>query len=133
LACHEPKNFSVGAVEKKVNGKTYLFNRWAHYYKALTTKIPVSQDKMFKAPYYYFEIEWTPEKITWLIGPEKNKMHVICEMDNNVTAIPNNQMLMIITQEWHNQEWWPTTPFKQNFIPFPKNDIIGKVLEFEIE
>jgi len=133
LACHEPKDFSVGAVEKKVNGKSYLFNRWAHYYKALTTKIPVDHDKMFKAPYYYFEIEWTPEKITWRIGPEKNKMHMICEMDNNVTAIPNNQMLMIITQEWHNQEWWPTTPFKQNFIPFPKNDIIGKVLELEVE
>ena len=133
LACHEPKKFSIGAVNQNVGGKTYLFNRWADFYKALTTKIPVAHDEIFKAPYYYFEIDWTPEKITWLIGPEKSKMRIICEMDNTITAIPNNQMLMIVTQEWHNQEWWPTAPFKQNFIPFPKKDIIGKVLEFEIE
>ena len=133
LACHEPKNFGVGVVNQNVGGKPYLFNRWTDYYKALTSKVPVNHDEIFKAPYYYFEIEWTPEKITWLIGPEKNKMHVICEMDNTITAIPNNQMLMVVTQEWHNQEWWPTAPFKQNFIPFPKKDIIGKVVEFEIE
>ncbi len=133
MACHEPKKFSIGAKQLEVDGKKFLFHRWDHFYKALTTKIPVNHDEIFKKPYYYFEIEWLPEKIIWRIGAEKNKMQVICIMDKNISAIPSNQMIMVITQEWHNQEWWPTAPYKQNFIPFPKNDIIGKVLELEIE
>jgi hypothetical protein len=133
MACHEPKNFSVGAHEFTIDGKKQLLHRWDHFYKALTSKIPVAHDEIFKRPYYYFEIEWLPDKIIWRIGPEKDKMQIICVMDKDVSAIPSNQMLMVITQEWHNQEWWPTAPFGQNFIPFPKNDIIGKVLEIEIE
>jgi len=133
MANHEPKNFGVGAIAYDIDNKNYIFNRWNQWSKALTAKIPAKHDEIFKAPYYYFEIEWTPEKITWRIGPEKNKMRTICVMDKNISSIPGNQMIMIITQEWHNQEWWPTAPYKQNFIPFPKNDIIGKVLELEIE
>ncbi|HXB40011.1 MAG TPA: hypothetical protein VNZ49_05670 [Bacteroidia bacterium] len=133
MACHEPEKFSIGAKQFEIDGEKYLFHRWNSFYKALTTKIPVKHDEIFKKPYYYFEIEWLPEKIIWRIGPEKDKMKVICVMDKTISAIPNNQMVMIITQEWHNQEWWPTAPYKQNFIPFPKKDIIGKVLEIEIE
>ncbi len=133
LACHAPEFYNIGAVAHKIDGVKYIHHRWNHWYKALTTKVKASHNELFASPYYYYEIEWTPEKITWRIGPEKDKMKMICVMDKNVTAIPNNQMLMIITQEWHNQEWWPNAPYKQNFIPFPKNDIIGKVLELEIE
>lgn len=133
MACHEPKKFNVGATEYTTDDINFIHHRWNQWSKALTTKTPANHDDLFKAPYYYFEIEWTPEKIIWRIGPEKNNMRVVCIMDENVSAIPNNQMLMVITQEWHNQEWWPTAPFKQNFIPFPKNDIVGKVLELEIE
>ena len=133
MACHQPEFFNIGAVAHKIGDEKYIHHRWNHWYKALTTKVRVPHDELFAAPYYYYEIEWAPEKITWRIGPEKDKMRVICVMDKNVTAIPNNQMLMIITQEWHNQEWWPTAPYKQNFIPFPKNDIVGKVMELEIE
>ncbi len=133
MACHQPEFYNIGAVEHKIDGAKYIHHRWNQWYKALTTKVKASHDELFKAPYYYYEVEWWPEKIIWRIGPEKDKMRTICVMDKNVSAVPNNQMLMIITQEWHNQEWWPTAPYKQNFIPFPKNDIIGKVLELEIE
>jgi hypothetical protein len=132
MACHQPEFYNIGAVAHKIEGMKYIHHRWNQWYKALTTKVRADHDKLFKR-YYYYEIEWSPEKITWRIGPEKNQLRTICVMDKNVSAIPNNQMLMIITQEWHNQEWWPTAPYKQNFIPFPKNDIIGKVLELEIE
>ncbi len=54
-------------------------------------------------------------------------------MDNTVSAIPNNQMIAMVTQEWHHQDWWPLSPFKQNQLPFPKKDIIGKILEIEVE
>jgi len=74
-----------------------------------------------------------PNKLIWRIGPEKDKMKIVCIMDNTVSSIPNNQMVPIVTQEWHSQEWWPLAPFKQNFIPFPKKDIVGKILEIEIE
>ena len=133
MACHEPKKFIVGAKDYRVNGNTYILHRWNDYYKALSTKHAVKHDEIFKAPYYYFEIDWQPDKIIWRIGPEKDKLRVICVMDNNVSAIPNNQMAIMFTQEWHNEEWWPTAPFKQNFIPFPKKDINGKILEIEIE
>lgn len=133
MACHAPEFYNIGAVAHQIDGVKYIHHRWNKWYKALTTKVRSTQQELFDAPYYYYEVQWTPEKITWRIGPQKNKMRTICVMDKNVSAIPNNQMLMIITQEWHNQEWWPTAPYKQNFIPFPKNDIIGKILELEIE
>lgn len=133
MACHEPKDFNIGAKEFNLDNKKTVLHRWNHYSKALTTKIPVKHSEIFDAPYYYFEIEWLPEKIVWKIGPEKDKMITICTMDRNVTSIPNNQMIILFTQEWHNEEWWPTAPYKQNFIPFPKKDIIGEILEMTIE
>jgi len=133
MACHEPKEFNIGAKEVSYDNNKYTLHRWDHYYKALSTKVPVQHDEIFNAPYYYFEIEWLPEKIIWRIGPEKDKLKVICVMDKNITAIPNNQMVIMFTQEWHNEEWWPTAPYKQNFVPFPKKDIIGEILEITIE
>lgn len=133
MACQEPKQFNFGAKDFKINGANYTLHRWNPYYRALSTKIPVKHDEIFKAPYYYFEIEWLPEKIIWRIGPEKDKLRVICVMDTSMSSIPNNQMMLMFTQEWHNEEWWPMAPYKQNFIPFPKKDIIGEILEIEIE
>lgn len=133
MACQQPEFYNIGAVAHSIDGVKYIHHRWNKWYKALTTKVRAGHDELFEAPYYYYEVEWTPEKIVWRIGPGKDQLRTICVMDKNVTAIPNNQMLMIITQEWHNQEWWPTAPYKQNFIPFPKNDIVGKVMELEIE
>lgn len=133
MACHEPKQFSFGAKDFKIDNSTYTLHRWNPYYRALSTKIPVKHSEIFNAPYYYFEIEWLPEKIVWKIGPEKDKLRVICVMNKDISSIPNNQMMLMFTQEWHNEEWWPTAPYKQNFIPFPKKDIIGEILEIEIE
>lgn len=133
MACHEPKDFNIGVKEFKYDNYNYTLHRWDHFYKALSTKIPVNHDVIFDAPYYYFEIEWLPEKIIWKIGPEKDKLKTICVMDKDATAIPNNQMIILFTQEWHNEEWWPTAPYKQNFIPFPKKDIVGEILEITIE
>lgn len=133
MACHEPKEFNIGAKDYKTEEGVYTLHRWNHYYKALSTKYPVKHDEIFKAPYYYFEIDWQPEKIIWRIGPEKDKLKIVCVMDKNISSIPNNQMMIMFTQEWHNEEWWPTAPFKQNFIPFPKKDINGEILEIEIE
>ena len=42
-------------------------------------------------------------------------------------------MLLIITQEFHNTKWWPGTPYSQDNIPFPANDILGKVFDLTIE
>ncbi|HEY1037937.1 MAG TPA: hypothetical protein VGF30_00950 [Bacteroidia bacterium] len=133
LACHEPKNFNIGAVPHTIEELEFVHHRWDHWYRALTTKVPAKNKEVFGGDYYYFEIDWQPTKIVWRIGPEKDKMRIVCIMDQTVSAIPNNQMSALVTQEWHNQEWWPTAPFKQNFVPFPKNDIVGKVLEIEVE
>ncbi|HRH63568.1 MAG TPA: hypothetical protein PLI68_09610 [Bacteroidia bacterium] len=133
MACHMPKKFDIGARNVTVDGNTYLFHRWDHFYKALTAKIPVEHDEIYANDYYYFEIEWLPQRIVWKIGSEKNKLKTICVMTDEFTSIPNNQMVMVFTQEWHNQEWWPTAPFKQNFIPYPAKDIVGEILDVEVE
>ena len=54
-------------------------------------------------------------------------------VNSTVTSIPNNQMLLIITQEFHNTNWWVGSIYAQENIPFPKNDIIGEIYEVTIE
>jgi hypothetical protein len=98
----------------------------------VTSKVAAPHAEVFNDEYYYFEIDWQPQRIIWRIGKDKNNMREICRMDGKMTAIPNNQMLMVMSQEFHYQEWWPTAPFMQNFTPFPKNNLIGKLLEVEI-
>ncbi|MDP2386931.1 MAG: hypothetical protein Q8M29_11205 [Bacteroidota bacterium] len=133
LACHEPEKFDIGARKNIIEEMEFTHHRWDQWYKALTTKVPAKHKEVFGGEYYYFEIDWQPKKIVWRIGPSKDNMRIVCIMDETVSAIPNNQMVALVTQEWHSQEWWPTAPFKQNFVPFPKKDIIGKILEIEVE
>ena len=54
-------------------------------------------------------------------------------MDNLYTSIPDNQMVPLVTQEYHMSDWWPPIPFKQELIPFPSKPLKGKVFEIEIE
>lgn len=133
MACRDHKNYIVGAQPFNYEDKTYILHRWDHWYKALTARIPEKDDELFKNDYYYFQIDWQPDKIIWKIGPEKNKLKTICVMDHTVTEIPNNQMVLVVTQEYHDSKWWPIMPFKQEYVPFPSKDIIGEILDVEIE
>lgn len=133
LACRDPKNFSTGRHKSKCSGVTAQVHRWDDWYKAITAKYAIDEDAMFKRDYYYFEIDWKPERIVWRIGPEEDQMFPIVCMDNEVTSIPNNQMVIVVTQEFHHADWWPMTPFPQHFIPYPKDDIVGEILEVVIE
>ena len=74
-----------------------------------------------------------PKEIIWRIGPSKDKLRVVGYVNSSVTSIPNNQMLLIITQEFHNTKWWIGSPYSQENIPFPGNDIEGKIYEVTIE
>ena len=60
-------------------------------------------------------------------------MRIVGYMNEKVTMIANNQMLPIITQEWHNTKWWPGTPFDQGNIPFPAKDLVGEFFELVID
>lgn len=133
LACKDPEKFNKGVFSINHNNTDYLLHRWDDWYQAATGKYPVSNNELFGNEYYWFEIEWKPEEIIWRIGPEKNKMYEVGYMNSSITSIPNNQMLLIVTQEWHLEDWWPEAPFNQNFIPFPAKEIKGEVLEIEIE
>lgn len=133
MGCQQPKGFFYGAKDYIVDGKKYSFGRWDFFSKLITSKVPAPHDEVFNDNFYYFEIDWQPERIIWRIGKDKNNMKEICRMNDQMTSIPNNQMIMLMTQEFHYQEWWPTAPFLQNYIPFPKNDLEGKLLEIEIE
>jgi hypothetical protein len=106
--------------------------RWYETYKALTTKTPIS-NSIFDNDYYYYEIEWKPREIIWRVGPDPDHMRVVGYMNDRFTAIPDNQMLCIVTQEYHYSEWWPPIVFMQGCIPYNASDIEGRVYEIVIE
>ena len=133
MTCKDCKKYATGIDTMRYENLLFETNRWDTWYQALTTKTPAKDDELFKSPYYYYQFEWTPNYIIWRIGPEKNKLRVVGYMDNTATSIPNNQMIAVITQEYHLSEWWPPIPFKQEYIPFPKNDISGTIYSIEIE
>lgn len=133
LACQDPLNFNRGVFTLDHYGTSYSLHRWDSWYQAVTGKYGELNDLLFNSPYYWYEIEWKPDEIIWRIGPEKDKMIEIGYVNSSISSIPNNQMLLIVTQEWHLENWWPEAPFNQNFIPFPSKEIVGEVLEVEIE
>jgi len=133
MACWEPKNFDVGVHQIDYENQTFNLHRWDHWYNAVTLKNPQPEKEIFDSDFYCFEIEWKPTEIIWRIGPSEDKMRVVGYMNNTVTSIPNNQMLLIVTQEFHITRWWPEAPFAQDNIPFPAKDIVGHIYDIEIE
>ena len=132
LACKDPSQFGVGVRTIKQKDQTYLTHRWDDWYKALTSKNPRPHSKTVGEPMWY-EIDWKPTCITWRIGETAEVMEKICFMDSSITKIPNNVMNPVVSQEFHYGHWWPTTPFPQGDIPYPQEDIVGKVLEIRVE
>ena len=108
-------------------------HRWDSWYQALTIKTAENDDDLFKKPFYWYEIEWTPNYIIWRIGPDKQHLRVVGYMDNTVTAVPDNQMILVVSQEFHDSQWWVPAPYDQRNIPYPKNPLTGKILAVEIE
>ena len=133
MACWEPRDFSDGCRTISYEGKTFWTHRWDKGYRALTEKVPEQDDELFGSEYYYFQIDWQPTKIIWRIGPSKDKLRVVGYEDYTITSVPNNQMLLIVTQEFHNTKWWIGSPYSQDNIPFPKNDLVGEIYELTIE
>jgi hypothetical protein len=132
LACPDPENYNIYAKKFKHDKQEYVAFRWDEWYKALTIKTSVNHDSIFARPYYY-EIEWAPESITWRIGKTRDNMRVVGYMDKTITKIPDNQMVVVFSQEFHYASWWPEAPFSQDDIPFPKNDISCQILDLQIE
>jgi hypothetical protein len=133
MACKQPPKFHYGTQDINYEGHTFIGHRWDEWYNAVTQKNPVPDDVLFKPDYYYFQIEWKPREIIWRIGPEKDKLRVVGYINDEITSIPNNQMLMIFTQEYHYSSWWPKSPFKQENVPFPAKDMEGIIYEVTIE
>jgi hypothetical protein len=133
MACWEPRDFNDGCRTINYDGKTFWAHRWDKGYRALTEKTPELDDELFGSKYYYFQIDWQPTRIIWRIGPSKDKLRVVGYEDYTITSVPNNQMILIITQEFHNTKWWIGSPYAQDNIPFPKNDLPGEIYEVTIE
>lgn len=133
MACWQPVEFHDGCYPVRYDNKTFWAHRWDKNYRALTQKTPERDDELFASPYYYFQIDWQPDRIIWRIGPTKEKLRVVGYMDETVTSIPNNQMLLIVTQEFHNTKWWIGSAYSQDNIPFPKEDYVGEIFEVTIE
>jgi hypothetical protein len=133
LACMQPEKHVKGVMPLVVQNRRFDLHRWDSWYQAVTIRTPVNHDEIYKRNYYWFEIEWTPDFIAWRIGPEKDRLSLVGYMDKTVTTIPDNQMIVVVTQEFHDSEWWKPAPFNQRNIPYPKNPMVGKVLAVEVE
>lgn len=133
LACSSVNDYVVGAAMKKMGKNTYEMHRWDTWYKALTIKTPANEDELFAGNFYYFQIDWQPKEIIWRIGKSKENLKEVARMDYTVTNIPNNQMVLAITQEYHLAQWWPESPFSQDNVPFPAKDFEGTIFSIEIE
>ena len=133
MACHDPEGFDVGCHPLVWGDSTFLNHRWDHDYRAVTQKSDALDKELFDGEHYWFEIDWRPTEIIWRIGPDPDHMRVVGYMNDQVTSIPNVQMQLIVTQEFHNTKWWPGSPFDQGFVPFPAKDYVGRILEVVIE
>lgn len=133
MACKQPEKFYSGLEKIEYKDQIFPALRWDEYYNALTLKTPTPDDELFGGDYYYFQLEWKPQEIIWKIGPNKKQLRVVGYMNDKVTTIPNNQMLVIITQEYHFSHWWPMAPFNQEDIPFNSEDLKGYLYSIEIE
>ena len=133
MACLDPEKYSSGVFKMSYGKKgEYEAMRWTETTQAMTIRTPISND-VFKNDYYYYEIDWEPKSITWRLGPSPDKMQVVGYLSDEYSSIPDNQMLCIVTQEYHYSEWWAPVVFWQGLIPYNKSDIVGKVFEIVVE
>lgn len=132
LACADPYNYIIGAQSRLSNLGNFTHHRWDSDYKALTSKNRALHDDIM-GRIYYFQIDWQPNRIIYRMGPSKDELRVFCVMDSSITTIPDNQMVPVISQEFHNSDWWDPAIFEQNNIPFPLNDLVGRVYEVTVE
>ncbi len=133
MANTDVQRYIIGVDSIEFGGKYHEVHRWDRDYRALTTKYAAPDKELFGGGYYWFEIDWAPERIIWRLGSEPDRMRVFAYMDASITNIANNQMLLVFTQEFHHTDWWPGAPFDQDRIPFPSKDIRGEILEVVIE
>ena len=133
LASQDPPKFDYPIQYLNHGTKKYEAMRWSDKYQALTIRTPALDDELFGKEFYYFQIEWRPDEIIWRIGPSKDKLYEVAYMSEKQTSIPNNQMVLIINQEFHLAEWWPDPVYEQDYIPFLKNKNIGKIFEITVE
>lgn len=132
LACQDPDDFHIGIRPIQHKNKTFFTHRWDHWYPALTLKTERPAEQTVGSAILY-EIDWSPNEIIWRIGENISTMTEVGYMNSEVTKIPNNQMVPVISQEFHYGEWWPTTPFPQGDLPYPRQPIEGYVYEIVIE
>ena len=134
MGCKDPSRYKAGCVPTKYGGNVFESFRYGTESSRGVTGGSMEYDSvLFGGPYFYFEIDWQPNQIIWRIGPEKNNMHEVCYMDSSYTTVPNNQMILIIDQEFHNTKWWIGAIFDQWNIPFPAKEIEGLIYEVTIE
>lgn len=132
MACLDPQKYNSGVFTMDYDHCKYEAMRWTPTTQAMTIRTPISND-VFRNDYYYYEIDWRPNSITWRLGPSPDKMTMVGYLTDEYSSIPDNQMLCTVTQEYHYSEWWAPVVFWQGLIPYNKSDIKGKVYEIVIE
>ena len=117
---------------KPYQKKNFTYNRWTKNSRNLTSRVEISND-IFDEPFYYYVIEWKPKEIIWYIGKDLNHLNIVGYMSDEFSSIPNNQMVPVITQEYHYSEFWPPVIYEQGMLPYNSEDIKGIIYGLTIE
>lgn len=133
LACPEPPRFGIGCQDIVLDGEVFTSHRWDRDYRAITQKRMEADDELFGPDGYWFEIDWRPTEIIWRIGPSPENMRTVGYMNSKMTSIPEVPMWLAVTQEFHDTEWWPGSPYAQGGIPFPAKDLVGRVFSVRVD
>ena len=133
MADQDPPLYTKGFCPLTFEGRSFKPFRWQFYYQALSDRYPLDHDEVYGRDSYYFQIEWKPTEIIWRVGPSKDSLKVVAYMNDQYTNIPDNQMAMVVSQDFHPSKWWAPIPFRQEYIPFPAADLEGRIFELEVE
>lgn len=110
-----------------------------------SNSVPLMDDATFFDGSLCYEIEWKPTELIFKIGTAWDNLTTYGYFNSDFTLIPNVPMSLIIAQhqlstfdDLSTPQDESGKPYNYNahhhqFIPFWKDDIVGKVIEFTVE
>lgn len=132
MACPDPQKFQPGAMAYEYEGSSFDVHRWNDYFQALDSRQKINA-KLISQRDVVVQLEWSPDRIVYRMGPDIKNLKVVAAMRNDVTKIPDNQMVLKIAQRYNETQWWPGAFFQQEKIPFFNREFDGYIKSITIE
>ncbi len=135
LAATAPGKFQYGAfMHPSGKGKkAYELHRWDSFAPSINFKKLVKKEKLQQAAFIYLKVIWSPENIKWQWSEDGKQFSTLCEMNSDITSIPNNQMLLVYSQEFKEEERWAPGHLAQEDYPLFNDLPAFRVYQISVE